>query len=731
MSPMKICTGGLLLMAFAGVLSGAPADAAVTESCPGLSIDEANFGELLQIADCYQNQGYAAAAIPYLEAMNRQMGGRTDPREHVELDSRLAAAYRQIGDHRRAYALLDEGIQHVQAVQQPWLAAPLLNDLGRIYMAEDEPLFAIAAFDDALRLAAANDRALRASAGLNLARSLIEHKVATGLEQRLAAVRGDIAVLRDPAVKCRLYLTLGTLYRDAQVTLGLPATWRLRAFDAFTSALELAGHADSPLQSYALGYIGALYEDEGRFDAALRYTREAALAAQRTGSNASLYRWHWQTGRILRAQGKSEAALQAYRLATDALDSVRLAVAERSDRSFQRDVAPLYFELADLLLTRTPSLESATAIQENLLDARNTLEQLKVAEVEDYFEDQCAVNANQLQLDRLAANAGIVYPVLLEDRIELLLSLPDGLTQFTSNVNRQAFDATVQKLRLALEDPGSETAFQPHSERLYEWLIRPLETALTRAGVDTLVLVPGGSLRTVPLAVLHDGERFLIEKYAVATSPGLTLTAAREIDGDSGRMLVNGLTEAVSGFPPLPHVAEEIDNIAALFPARVNRDEDFSAAGIETELAAEAYSFVHIATHGQFHSDHRRSFLLTHDDLITMDRLENILGLRQFVSQPVDLLFLSACQTAAGDDRAALGLAGVAVRSGAASVVASLWLINDESTAVLVSEFYQQLKDGDGNKAKALQYAQLTLMQDARYSHPNHWAPFLLVGNWL
>jgi CHAT domain-containing protein len=191
------------------------------------------------------------------------------------------------------------------------------------------------------------------------------------------------------------------------------------------------------------------------------------------------------------------------------------------------------------------------------------------------------------------------------------------------------------------------------------------------------------------------------------------------------------LTQSVSGYPALPYVAAEIDNIAALYPAQVNRDAAFTAASIESELAEKPYNFVHIATHGQFHSDHRRSFLLTHDELITMDRLENILGLRQYVSQPVDLLFLSACQTAAGDERAALGLAGVAVKSGAVSVVASLWLISDESTAMLVSEFYEQLRNSGGNKAKALQKAQLALIQDEMYSHPNYWAPFLLVGNWL
>jgi CHAT domain-containing protein len=598
-------------------------------------------------------------------------------------------------------------------------------------MAQDMPLYAIAAFDDALRLAEPNDRALRASIGMNLARVLIEEHVSGGLKGQLATAGRDIDILQDSSLKSRYYLTLGTLYREAQVDLGMPATWRARAHDAYTRALQLANSGSGTLQSYALGYIGELYEDEERWVPALTYTRKAALAAQREGSDASLYRWQWQSGRILRAQGKPDEALHAYRLAKDTLAGIRLDVAERSDRSFQRDVAPLYFELADLLLARTPLLASNEAIQQNLLDVRNTLEQLKVAEVEDYFEDQCAVNENRTQLEQFAGDAAIVYPVLLEDRIELLLSLPGGLTQFTTRIDQQTFNNTIRQLRLALEDPGSGHAYRPYAEKLYEWLIAPLDAALAQAKTHTVVLVPGGALRTVPLAVLHDGERFLIEKYAVATSPGLTLTGRGKGSDEAGTILVNGLTESVGGFPALPHVADELDSIAALYPAQVNRDAAFTASSIEAELAEKPYSFVHIATHGQFHSDHRRSFLLAHDELITMDRLENFLGLRQYVSQPVDLLVLSACQTAAGDERAALGLAGIAVKSGAASVVASLWLINDESTATLVSEFYQQLRNGNVNKAKALQNAQLVLMQDERYMHPNYWAPFLLVGNWL
>ena len=417
MSPARICACSVIWMAVGAALLSRPLLGAGMDVCARISLAESNVAELRSAADCYQNQGNTAAAIPYLEALNHQLGGRTDPREHVELDGRLASAYLQAGDHQRAYALLDEGIQRVQTLGQPRLAAPLLNDLGRLYVAHDEPLYAIAAFDDALRLAGPNDSALKASAGMNLARALIEHDISGGLEARLATARRDIAVTPDTSLKSRYYLTLGTLYRQAQVDLGLPAVWRERAYDAYATALELSQSDSGPLQSYALGYIGALYEDEGRWATALNYTRKAGLAAQRAGSDASLYQWQWQSGRILHAQGKPEQALQAYRLATDTLTDIRLHVAERSNRSFYRDVAPLYFELADLLLARTPLLTSNESVQQNLLDVRNTLEQLKVAEVEDYFEDQCAVNEDRTQLEQFAADAAILYPVLLDDRI--------------------------------------------------------------------------------------------------------------------------------------------------------------------------------------------------------------------------------------------------------------------------------------------------------------------------
>ena len=238
-------------------------------------------------------------------------------------------------------------------------------------------------------------------------------------------------------------------------------------------------------------------------------------------------------------------------------------------------------------------------------------------------------------------------------------------------------------------------------------------------------------MRTVPLAALHDGQGFLISRYAIATTPGLTLTDLHPIPRQKIRPLLNGLTEAVQGFPPLSYVHGELDAIHAAYGGTVLENEDFDLAAVQRELRETPYSIVHIASHGEFAGDVRNTFLLTFDGKLTLDRLERFMALSQYRDQPVELLTLSACQTAAGDDRAALGLAGVAVKAGARSALATLWFINDQASSLLVKEFYRQLQNPDLSKAKALQRAQVRLLADQRYQHPGYWSPFLLIGNWL
>ena len=160
-------------------------------------------------------------------------------------------------------------------------------------------------------------------------------------------------------------------------------------------------------------------------------------------------------------------------------------------------------------------------------------------------------------------------------------------------------------------------------------------------------------------------------------------------------------------------------------------DQQFRVPRVEAELGQREFSVVHIATHGEFSEDAEHSYLLAWDGRLGMDQLGEAVGHMRFRERPIELLTLSACETAKGSERAALGLAGVAVRAGARSALGTLWSVNDAAAAAVVGEFYGQLHEQHVSKAVALQRAQQKVLRDVNHSHPYYWAPFLLIGNWL
>jgi CHAT domain-containing protein len=233
------------------------------------------------------------------------------------------------------------------------------------------------------------------------------------------------------------------------------------------------------------------------------------------------------------------------------------------------------------------------------------------------------------------------------------------------------------------------------------------------------------------MGALHNGKKFLIQDYAIAITPGLNLTDPKPIRRDQVRVLALGLTESVQDFPGLPYVSGELQAIHELLGGRSLLNQDFVVARVGEELRKEPFSILHIASHGHFGKDVEDTFVLAFDARLTMDLLGDYVGLFRFREEPLDLLTLSACETAAGDDRAALGLAGIAIRAGARSALATLWHVSDPASYRLVVEFYRRLQEPGVSRASALQAAQLALLKDPRYDHPCYWAPFLLINNWL
>ncbi len=502
---------------------------------------------------------------------------------------------------------------------------------------------------------------------------------------------------------------------------------------------------DSRAESYALGQLGHLYEQTQQWSEALSLTNQALALAQGIRAADIAATWHWQQGRILKAQGDVTEAIASYDEAVNTLQSLRqdlVAVNPDVQFSFREQVEPVYRQLVELLLQEVDSLPEATR-QQHLQRSREVIEALQLAELENFFREAC-LTYKPRPIDAIDSTAAVIYPILLDQRLEVVLSLSgQPLQHYGTDLSPEKGAKVLEELRQSLNPIFRVSEVLPAAQQVYDWLLRPAQVELERQGIKTLVFVLDGFLRRLPMAVLHDGKQFLVERYNIALTPGLQLLESRTSFGDTSltlsperfRVLAGGLAEARQGFSALPGVEKEMEEVAAITSAQALLNKDFTLSSFQKQIEAVPFSVVHLATHGQFSSKAEDTFLLTWDGRLNVKDLDGLLrGQGKSATlrdrEPIELLVLSACQTAKGDNRAALGLAGVAVRSGARSTVATLWSVQDQSTAQLMAEFYRFLTQPGVTKAEALRRAQLLLLNSPQYKHPYYWSPFVLVGNW-
>ena len=486
---------------------------------------------------------------------------------------------------------------------------------------------------------------------------------------------------------------------------------------------------DQRAQSYVLGTIGHYYEQEKQWQTAQKYTEQALNLGEMLHATDIAYQWQWQLGRLMQAQGDDQGAIAPYTEAVAHLQSLRGSlVAANADAqfSFRDSVEPVYRELVGLLLDADPS-------QEKLEQAREVIESLQLAELENFFQEAC-LDAEPRQIDEIDVTAAVIYPIILRDRLAVILSLPDrSLSYYSTKLPEAEIEETIENLYQSLNPIFSNRQRLQLSAQVYDWLIRPAEADLQQQGIETLAFVLDGSLRNIPMAALYDGEQYAIEKYNIALTPGLQLLPSQSLETEKLKAVVAGVSESNQGFSALPGVREEVTNISEQFASRLLLDQDFTDANLQQQLKKTDAPIVHLATHGQFSSNPEDTFIITWNDRIQVNEFANLLRNREAGKiKPIELMVLSACQTASGDTKAALGMAGIAVRSGARSTLATLWSVKDQSTTLLMNEFYQDLVQSESsiNKAESLRQAQLALINSEDFNHPFYWSPFVLVGNW-
>jgi CHAT domain-containing protein len=481
--------------------------------------------------------------------------------------------------------------------------------------------------------------------------------------------------------------------------------------------------------SYALGTLAYLEERQGNLARAIELNQYALSLTDAIAAEDIAYQWQWQLGRIFKTQGETEAAIASYQRAVDNLSQIRqdlVAFNPESQYSFRESVEPVYRQLVELLISQPT--------QENLLKARNTIESLQMAELENYFRQAC-LQAKPEQIDKIDPRAATIYPIVTDNNLAVLTSIPgQPLELHIQPITAHNINNKVRELIGEFNPAASNKRRKALSQEFYSWLVEPRLNDLKAAKIETLVFVLDSSIRNLPVAALYDGEKYLVENYAIALTPGLQLLPSQALNLEGIEAVVGGLSEANQGFVALPGVDTEVKEIAANVNSQVLLNQEFTKDRLRQTLKETTSApILHLATHGQFSSKPEETFILTWEDRIDVNELEQLLKVREETPKliPIELLVLSACQTARGDERAALGLAGVALKSGARSTIGTLWSVSDESTSVLIDELYHQIATiAPNNKAQILRQSQLKLIKSEKFNHPFYWAPFVLVGNW-
>jgi CHAT domain-containing protein len=682
-------------------------------------------------AQAWRTQGFYRRAVEILKKVNKTLQYQPDSLEKTVGLRLLGDALQVAGDLELSRTTLEQSLAIAQRLQSNADIGASLFSLGnntRNAHTQEQKRQAIAYYQQTEKVSPSPLTKIQAK--LNYLSLLIEDKQLAQAQTLLPSIQSQLEQL--PPSRAAVY---------ARINFAQSLTkFSSRNSD---SALILAkaieqSHSlgDKRAEAYALKSLGSLYEETKQWSEAQDLTLKGLVLAQSSNAPEIIYTLEWQLGRLLWAQKDINGAIAAYDTAVETLQSLRndlVAVNQDVQLNFRDSVEPVYRESVELLLqsqTEEPDIKI-------LEKARQRIEALQLAELDNFFQEAC-LQGQKVKLDQVVdqdnPTSAILYPIILPNELQVIVKIPKRpLRHYSTKIRQTEVEKILTALRKSLVNPTAIKAAENQSQQVYNWLLQPIESELQASGVNTLVFVLDGALRNLPMAALYNGKQYLVEKYAIALSVGLQLLDPKPLVQRQLKALTAGLTEPPANYPnyaPLTAIKSEFDGITEAGISTTSLlDGQFTSKKLESEINTVSFNIVHLATHGQFSSLAENTFILAADGPIKVKDFDSFF--RSQDKSTVELLVLSACQTAAGDNRAALGLAGASVRAGARSTLASLWQIDDESTALFVTAFYRELQSGKITKAEALHLAQLELLKHPNYKAPSFWSAYVLIGNWL
>ncbi|MGB3403164.1 MAG: CHAT domain-containing protein [Microcoleaceae cyanobacterium] len=412
--------------------------------------------------------------------------------------------------------------------------------------------------------------------------------------------------------------------------------------------------------------------------------------------------------------------------------------------------------------TATPSpqvYQMVQGLETVRTETYNPLGNLNASESLTFSSIQDRLKTMSQSIDK---NPAMVYVVSKDQQLEIILVTANNRPKYyrIPTANKAEFNKKIQQLIGEVSrspEIGNSHDYLDPAQQLYDWMIAPLEAELQQQGIDTLIFSLDPGIRNFPLATLHDGESFLIKKYNLGLVPSLNLTDTRYQNMNNLSVLAMGASEFMDReIVDLPAVELELSMILDNWRGHTLLNQDFTLENLQSQREKQPFEILHLATHGAFNlRQPQESYLQLWDQKLQFEQLRQL----NPGAEPLELLVLSACETAFGDTEAELGLAGLAVQTGVKSVLASLWQVDDAATLGLMSEFYRQLSRMTHTvKAEALRQAQIAMIEgdirvetgqlrglsrsgqpvnlpalpteeDIDLSHPYYWASFVMVGS--
>jgi CHAT domain-containing protein/tetratricopeptide (TPR) repeat protein len=765
---------------------------------------------LKEAVQAYQQNEYQTA-LEKLQKAHAQFQQIDDKQGRAGALLGIGAVYDDLGEKQKALEYYNQTLPLYKAVEDRGGEAITLNNIGAVYDDLGEKQKALEYYNQTLPLyKAVEDRSMEATTlnNIGLVYSDLGEK-----QKALEYYNQALPILKavgNRSVEATTLNNIGLVYSD----LGE----KQKALEYYNQALPLRRAVeDRSGEATTLNSIGGVYSNLGEKQKALEYFNQALPLRKAIGDRsgeAITLSWIAYT---LEQQQQTTLAIIFYKQSVNVTESLRndiRGLPQEIQQIYTRTVAGSYRDLANLLLK-----------QDRILEALQVLDLLKVQELQDFLKDikgnerttkgiellaaeqqilapfnqgnpatfpnlntylnsstvqtlsqqlqKTAATQNlklnaysdlQTRLSQLGTRSALFYPLLLKDRLELVLFTPNAPPIYRSVPATEAqVQQAIQFFRLTLSD-RYDPRVKSAAQQLYTWLIQPLEAELQRAKIQTIIYAPDGQLRYVPLAALYDGQQWLVEKYHINYVTAFALTNLTPRTQGLPKILAAAYTEPQTTtvninqqsipFDPLSAALPEVKALAAQFPqTEVLTEKAFTRqAMIPNKL--NRYGIVHLATHGKLvdGSPENSFILLNNGEYITLRELKN------WQLPNVSLVVLSACQTALGEKLGSgieiIGFGYQLQVAQARAAIASLWEVSDDGTKRLMKLFYEQLKTAKLSPTAALAAAQSAMIQTQQsahgsqeqaglpdgdrppnaelpFIHPYYWAPFILIGNGL